>query len=111
MTQVRKHILGFIIASLACAGLAMPASASTAFEPSSQSFVVMPASQPSLAVTQYAQSSISASKAKSIARRAVPGAEVVDISRKGNRYKVRMIRKDGRVVDIVIDATSGRVLK
>jgi len=58
---------------------------------------------------QWAQRSISASEAKSIAKRRAGGGEVVDISKKGNTYRVRIIRKDGRVVDVLIDATTGRV--
>ncbi len=63
-----------------------------------------------LSAKHYAQRSISASEAKSIAARAVRGAKFVDISRSGGRYRVRMIRKDGRVVDVLIDAATGRVL-
>jgi len=58
---------------------------------------------------RWAQRKISASEAKSIARRRAGGGEVVDISRNGNIYRVRVIRKDGRVVDVLIDATTGRV--
>ena len=58
---------------------------------------------------QWAQRKISASEAKSIAMRRVPGAEVVDIDLQGNTYKVRLIRRDGRVVDVFIDAVTGRV--
>ena len=56
-----------------------------------------------------AQNKISASQAKSIARSRVGGGEVVDISRKGDTYKVRVIAKNGRVVDVYIDANTGRV--
>lgn len=58
---------------------------------------------------RWAQSRISASQAKSIARQRVPGASVVDIFLNGNTYRVRMLRRDGRVVDVFIDATTGRV--
>ena len=58
---------------------------------------------------RWAQRKISASEAKSIAKRRAGGGEVVDISRNGNTYRVRVIRKDGRVVDVLIDATTGRV--
>jgi uncharacterized membrane protein YkoI len=60
-------------------------------------------------VPRWAQRKISASEAKSIAKRRAGGGEVVDISRNGNTYRVRVIRKDGRVVDVLIDATTGRV--
>jgi len=56
-----------------------------------------------------AQRSISPSEAKSIALRRVRGGEVVDISRNGKTYRVRVIAKDGRVVDVYIDANTGRV--
>ena len=58
---------------------------------------------------QWAQRKISASEAKSIALRRVPGAEVVDIVLQGNVYRVRLIRRDGRVVDVLVDAATGRV--
>lgn len=59
----------------------------------------------------HAQGTISPSKAKSIAAKHVKGAKFVDISRSGGTYRVRMLRKDGRVIDVMIDAATGRVLK
>jgi len=64
---------------------------------------------PSRTLPLLAQNTISASEAKSIARRRVPGGEVVDIARNGNTYRVRVIARDGRVVDVFIDAKTGRV--
>jgi len=61
------------------------------------------------AVELLVQNMISASEAKSIAQRKVRNGEVVDISRNGGVYRVRMIRKDGRVIDVFIDAKTGRV--
>lgn len=59
---------------------------------------------------QYlAQNQISASQAKSIARKRVGGGEVVDITKKGDTYRVRVITKSGRVVDVYVDANTGRV--
>ena len=57
-----------------------------------------------------AQARISASQAKSIALREVPGGEVVDISRSGNVYRVRVVARSGRVVDVRVDARTGRVV-
>ena len=57
-----------------------------------------------------AQARISASQAKSIALREVPGGEVVDISRQGNVYRVRVVARSGRVVDVRVDARTGRVV-
>ena len=56
-----------------------------------------------------AQRSISPAEAKSIARRHVPGGEVVDIKRRGDTYSVRVIAKSGEVIDVLIDANTGRV--
>lgn len=60
-------------------------------------------------VEKVAQRRISASEAKSIARRKVRGGEVVDLSLNGGTYRVRVIARDGRVVDVYIDAATGRV--
>ncbi len=57
---------------------------------------------------RIAQNSISAAKAKAIARAHVRGGEVLDVSRKGNNYRVRVL-KNGRVVDVLVDANTGRV--
>ena len=57
----------------------------------------------------FAQKKISASDAKSIARKRVRDAKVIDIAHNSGVYKVRMQKKNGRVVDVYIDATSGRV--
>ncbi len=62
-------------------------------------------------VVLEAQRSITPAEAKSIARRQVPGGEVVDISRRGDTYRVRVIAKSGKVVDVLIDANTGRVKK
>ena len=63
------------------------------------------------AVVQEAQRSISPAEAKSIARKRVPGGQVVDIKRRGDTYSVRIIKKSGKVVDVLIDANTGRVKK
>lgn len=57
------------------------------------------------------QRAISPAEAKSIARSRVKGGEVVDISRRGDTYRVRVIAKNGKVVDVYIDANTGRVKK
>lgn len=58
-----------------------------------------------------AQRSITPAEAKSIARKKVPGGKVVDIKRRGDTYSVRVIKKSGQVVDVLIDANTGRVKK
>lgn len=57
---------------------------------------------------KFAQNRISASKAKSIALAQVRGGEYLDLRLVGNTYIVR-IRSQGRIVDVRIDATTGRV--
>ncbi len=56
-----------------------------------------------------AQATITASKAKNIALQKNKGSEVVDISREGEVYRVRLIRSDGVVIDVFIDAATGKV--
>ena len=56
-----------------------------------------------------AQRSITPAEAKTIARKHVPGGQVVDIKRRGDTYRVRVIKKSGKVVDVLIDANTGRV--
>lgn len=114
MIQARKYIFTLIVVGFAFAALAMPAHAA----PRGGDVVLPPSFGYSHAKARrgakpalYAQKKISPAKAKSIARKKMPNAKYNDISLRGNRYKVRMIRKkDGAIVDIIIDASSGRVL-
>jgi len=62
-------------------------------------------------VVLEAQRAITPAEAKSIARKRVPGGKVVDIKRRGDTYSVRVIKKSGQVVDVLIDANTGRVKK
>jgi len=109
MMTKRRYIAMGLAAMLMAGATAMPASAKPG------KWKKNPYSAPSnFAPTvndmpRWAQRKISASEAKSIAKRRAGGGEVVDISRNGNIYRVRVIRKDGRVVDVLIDATTGRV--
>ncbi len=102
MTILRKHIIGAAVVFIG-AVTAIPAQAA----PSPLNPV---SARQSVTYVQYAQNVISPSKAKAIAAQRVRGAKFVDISRSGNKYRVRMLRKDGRVVDVLIDAATGRVL-
>jgi uncharacterized membrane protein YkoI len=53
---------------------------------------------------------ISASQAKSAALRSRPGAKFVNIQMSGNgTYRVRLQEKNGRIVDVYVDARTGRV--
>ena len=59
----------------------------------------------------YAQSQqVSPAQAKRIALAQVRGGEVVDIRRSGSNYRVRVIARDGRVVDVYVDVNTGRVV-
>ena len=58
---------------------------------------------------RYVQRQISPQEARAIALSRVPGGEVVDIRKTGDVYRVRIIARDGRVIDIVVDANTGRV--
>lgn len=120
MMTTRRHIVLGLAAILMAGATAMPAQASQhkafQYKVEKTPYATQPlfAPQSNFAPTlndvpRWAQRRISASEAKSIARRRAGGGEVVDISRNGNTYRVRVIRKDGRVVDVLIDATTGRV--
>ena len=70
------------------------------------------ANQPAVShhnVARYAQKKISPSEAKSIARKKVRDAKVIDLSGTKGVYKVRMQKKNGRVIDVYVDAATGRV--
>ena len=64
-------------------------------------------------IVQYAQKkakgNVSYAQAKSIARRQIKGSQVVDIALNGQTYRVRLQTQDGRVVDVYVDAATGRV--
>jgi len=97
----RRHIALAAAALLLAGATAMPASAKPAKwkkNPYSTPSSFAPTVQD---MPRWAQRKISASEAKSIALRRAGGGEVVDISRNGNTYRVR--------VDVLIDATTGRV--
>jgi len=74
-----------------------------------KALISAPAPITNRATIQLVQKKISASKAKKIARSRVKKGEVVDVSLHKNTYKVRLIAKNGRVVDVLIDASTGRV--
>ena len=53
---------------------------------------------------------ISASQAKSAAQRRYPGAKFVNVQMAGrDTYRVRLQQKNGRIVDVYVDARTGRV--
>ena len=112
MTLTRRHIIGL----LALAGTVIAAPAYAAPHHSgphavrANSAAHAHSAPRAMGYVRYAQKAISPSKAKSIAAKRVRGAKFVDISRSGGKYRVRMLRKDGRVVDVLIDAATGRVL-
>jgi uncharacterized membrane protein YkoI len=58
---------------------------------------------------QYVQRQITPQEARAIALSRVPGGEVVDIRRTSNAYRVRIIARNGQVIDIIVDATTGRI--
>ncbi len=110
MTLNRRHIiLGMAIALMAAPAAHANPKSTWDGSPLKQSKLTHSFAAPSANLPLWAQRRISASEAKSIALRRAGGGEVVDISRNGDTYRVRVIRKDGRVVDVLIDANTGRV--
>jgi len=60
-------------------------------------------------IVRYAQKRISVRMAKSIAKKKYPKAKVLDVFPSQGVYRVRLQRKDGHVLDVFIDAATGRV--
>lgn len=59
---------------------------------------------------QQSQRRISASQAKSIAMSRVRGARFINVQLVGGKtYRVRLQQKNGRIVDVYVDASTGRV--
>ena len=94
------------VISAALLAILLSAPASAAIPQWGQQGSISQATNPS---TQLVQREISAREAKAIALGRVPGGEVVDIRRTADAYRVRIIARDGRVVDIVVDAATGRI--
>jgi uncharacterized membrane protein YkoI len=109
----RNLYLSAVIAALLCLSSAGIAQATERAQSASLSadtaFLTSSFAAPEQTRQMLAQRKISAADAKSIALKRVRGGEVVDISKNGNTYRVRVIAKDGRVVDVYIDANTGRV--
>lgn len=111
----KRHILSAVVA----AALSLSAGSAHAQKPyksqkphkTHSSYTLQSLHNARRSVILEAQRSISPAEAKSIARKRVPGGEVVDISRRGDTYRVRVIAKSGKVVDVLIDANTGRVKK
>ncbi len=114
MNVIRTIMVGFILT----AGLLFTSNAAAVAVPNLQpeKSVRMEASIAKPAgpeIRHYAQrkaeSRISASQAKSAAQRRYPGAKFVNIKVVGNAYRVRLQQKNGRIVDVSVDARTGRV--
>ncbi len=117
MMKSFRHITVLGIAALATIAMAVPASAKPGqgngkgmpykFEQPMMAPSFLPSERTQL--PRWAQQRISYSQAKSIARSRYPGAEVVDIALDGNTYRVRLVLQNRKIVDVLIDATSGRI--
>ena len=114
MTLTRRHITTLVAAAVLFAFVPSTASAANGHGakngPQALSSPWVQSYAPPQRPRRYVQNTISPSKAKAIAARRVPGAKFVDISRVGGQYRVRMLKKNGQVVDVLIDAATGRVL-
>jgi len=113
MTFRRRYIFKLAVPLLAAALMAAPASAAPGKSKSKVDFgqAYQQTFTPQFVndFPLWAQAKVSAGQAKSIARRKHPGAKFNNISREGNYWVVRLVKKDGRIVDVFIDATTGRV--
>ena len=113
-----KRIKHFVLIG-AVAGLCLPAVAAQASQPQDNHDMAgfykqidkLPSARPRAPrnVLQYSQQRtsqrrISASQAKSIALRRHPGAQFINISLRGNTYRVRLKLNNGRIIDVSVDA-------
>lgn len=116
MKKIVRHISILTISAFAAIAMAAPAAAkpnhaknkghSKLMKPAfTQTY--MPAERRQF--PQWAEQKISYSQAKSIARSRYPGADVVDIQLKGDKYRVRLVLKNSQIVDVLIDAVTGRI--
>ena len=61
-------------------------------------------------IRRYAQQRrISASQAKSAAMSRHRGAKFINVQLVGDNYRVRLQQKNGRIIDVYVDARTGRV--
>ncbi|MEL7231978.1 MAG: PepSY domain-containing protein [Pseudomonadota bacterium] len=98
-----------ICATLLSLGAVAPAIAAPTYDKGLRSMPLVQIERPNVVRLAQSNREISASEAKRIALSRVRGGEVVDIRRTGDAYRVRVIARDGRVIDIVVDARTGRV--
>lgn len=113
MINIKRYTGAFVSTVLVAAFTAIPASAmlpKTDALAAHSVFIQASHNTPEAEVNYLAEAEITVSEAKSIALEQYPNAEVVDILREGPSYRVRLIRKDGRVVDLFVDAATGRIL-
>lgn len=57
---------------------------------------------------RFAQAKISYAQAKAIALRRHPGASYVNMQLRGNTYHVRLRGRGGQIIDVSVDAVTGR---
>lgn len=121
MKRMRHILLGFIIAATVLpAGYAMATPAGNAqnmgldMDYAVQNQMQWPQTDRRAERVQIlyaqAQRKISASQAKSAAMRRVRGAKFVNVQLVNqSTYRVRLQQKNGRIVDVYVDAYTGRV--
>ena len=121
MKRIKHIFLGFVVAAIVLpAGYAMATPAQNAknmgqdmgFAMSNQSEWSQTQRRGEQAEMLYAQAQrrISASQAKSSAMRRVRGAKFVNVQLVNqSTYRVRLQQKNGRIVDVYVDAYTGQV--
>ncbi len=110
-----------IILSLMAAALVYPASSAMAAQSPKKDALPAPfgmsaqfdsnrPARTSPLIQRYAQQRrISASRAKSAAMSRYRGAKFINVQLSGNVYRVRLQQKNGRIIDVYVDARTGRV--
>ena len=74
-------------------------------------FILAPAFRPAEKdhLPVWVQNKVSYSQAKSAALSRYPGAKYIDMYLDGNVYRVKLMLRNNRVVEVVVDAATGRV--
>ena len=119
MKKITRHIsvAATIIAGIAFAtsAHAKPPAHSKGKAKGVSEYVQLPGLVPNLvpaerqALPTWVQAKISYSKAKSAALSRYPGAKYIDMYLDGNVYRVKLMLRNNKVVEVTVDAVTGRV--
>jgi len=112
MKRMKHNIFGLVVAALALLIGVFPAGTAVARTAQNQPNwqVQRPNMVQNLYVQNQSQRKISASQAKSAAMSRYRGAKFINVQLVNqSTYRVRLQQKNGRIIDVYVDAYTGRV--